>query len=174
MKRLIFDISTLCGTNNIRGIPRFTIEVLQRLVKRDLDIILICSDHFEEDRLRNCYDMLGQTNIPFQSKNVEHYTLPPFSPSEKQSKPLFGFMEELVRKIIPDSDWLDTMIENARMVKRKFIPPLSTKTNDSVKHQRSPLLEHLIRNSDAYFSPYAAIVQEIDANPSENYKSSTI
>jgi glycosyltransferase involved in cell wall biosynthesis len=166
-KKLIFDICSLGFTTEITGIPRFTIEVLRRLIKRNIfDITLICSNNCEEDALRNCYDLLGQKDIPFQSKEVEHYILPSYSPSEKQSKPLFGYMDEFIHKTIPHSDLLDTVIEYARKIKRKIIPPHRATIDLAIKRQRFPLLEHLIRNSDAYFSSHYAIIQEIDVNPS--------
>jgi glycosyltransferase involved in cell wall biosynthesis len=167
MKRLIFDISPLCFTTELAGIPRFTVEVLRRLIEKNLfDITLICSNNCEENALRNCYYFLGQKDIPFQSKNVEHYNLPLITPSKKRSKPLLGYAEELVRKVIPNSDLLDNLIECARIIKRKIIPPHQTTVDFSAKCQRSPLLERLIRNSDIYFSSCFTIIQETDVNPS--------
>jgi glycosyltransferase involved in cell wall biosynthesis len=163
MKRLIFDICPLGITTEFTGIPRFTIEVLRRLIERNIfEITLICSNNCEEDALRNCYNILKQTNIPFQSKYIEHYILP----AKKQSKPLFGYMEEFFRKIIPQSDLLDNLIENVRIIKRKIIPPLPTTSDLSAVHQRSLFFERLICNSDVYFSSFHAIIQEADLNPS--------
>jgi glycosyltransferase involved in cell wall biosynthesis len=175
-KRLIFDIAYLSSAREIAGIPRFTIEVLRRLIKRDIfDITLICSGNREEDALRNCYHLLGQKKIPFQSKDIENYVLPLFSTSKKQPITLFGRIEMLVYKIIPYWNWLDTIIEKARIIKRKIIPPYPVTIASSLKHQellltcqRSPLWECLVLDSDAYFSPYFAIIPEIDVNPSIN------
>jgi glycosyltransferase involved in cell wall biosynthesis len=167
MKWLVFDISFLCFTTELTGIPRFTVEVLRRLIEKDIfDITLICSHNREEDALRNCYYFLGRKDIPFQSKNVEHYNLPLIIPSKKRSKPLFGYVEELVRKVIPNSDFWNNLIECTRIIKRKIIPPHPTTVDFPAKCQRFPLLEHLIRNSDIYFSSYFAIIPEIDSNPS--------
>jgi glycosyltransferase involved in cell wall biosynthesis len=116
--------------------------------------------------LRNCYYFLGQKDIPFQSKNVEHYNLPLITPPKKRSKPLLGYAEELVRKVIPNSDFLDNLIECTRIIKRKIIPPHPTTVDFSAKRQWSPLLERLIRNSNIYFSSYFAIIPEVDINPS--------
>ncbi|MDR2169544.1 MAG: glycosyltransferase family 4 protein, partial [Planctomycetaceae bacterium] len=166
-KKLIFDIGTLGIATEMTGISRFTIEVLRRLIERNLfEITLICSNNCEEEALRNCYNILGQNNIPFQSRYVEHYILPLCLQSKKRSKSFFGYMEEFVYKIIPQSDWLDNLIENARIIKRKFISPHQVTTTFSENRQRSPLFEHLIRNSDAYFSSYYAIIPEIGVNPS--------
>jgi hypothetical protein len=121
-KKLIFDISPLGLATEMSGISRFTIEVLRRLIDRNLfEITLICSNNCEEDALRNCCNILGHKNIPFQSKDVEHYILPSFSQSEKQSKPFFGYAEEFIRKIIPQSDLLDKRIHTAyNQLKRKI------------------------------------------------------
>ncbi|MDR2643037.1 MAG: glycosyltransferase family 4 protein [Planctomycetaceae bacterium] len=160
--RLIFDISPIGFTTEVTGISRFTIEVLRRLINRNIfDITLISPYCCEEDALRNYYNIIGQKNIPFQSKEIEHYILP----SKKRSNSLFGYMEEVVHNVIPESNWLDSMIENARKIKRKIIPPNQATIDPTLKRQRFPLLEYLIRNSDAYFSPYYAMINEIDVNP---------
>jgi glycosyltransferase involved in cell wall biosynthesis len=165
-KKLIFDISPLGLATEMTGISRFTIEILRRLIGRNLfEITLICSNNCEEEALRNCYNILGYKNIPFQSKDVEHYILPSFSKIEKRTKSFLGYTEEFVRQTIPQSAWLDNLIENARIIKRKIIPPHQSTIGFSGKRQRSPLLERLIHNSDAYFSPFDAVIQEIDVNP---------
>jgi glycosyltransferase involved in cell wall biosynthesis len=169
MKRLIFDIAYLGSTTKICGIPRFTVEILRRLIEKKIfDITLICSKNCEENALRNCYHLLGHNNIPFQSKEVEHYVLPLFSTPEQQKQPknLLGYMEGIVYKIIPHWNWLDTMIEKVRTIKRKIIPPHPVTIDSSLKHQRSLLWECLVRDSDAYFSSYFTIIQEVDVNPS--------
>jgi glycosyltransferase involved in cell wall biosynthesis len=166
-RRLIFDIAYLGSTTKISGIPRFTIEVLRRLIEKDIfDITLICSQNCEEEALRNCYHLLGQKKIPFQSKDIEYYVLPLFlTPKKlKQPKNLFGYMEGVVYKIIPHWNWLDAMIEKVRTVKRKIIPPPPITIDPP--YQRSSLWERLARDSYAYFSPYFAIIQEADVNPS--------
>jgi glycosyltransferase involved in cell wall biosynthesis len=57
------------------------------------------------------------------------------------------------------------LIECTRIIKRKIIPPHQA-TIVSGNRQRSPFFERLICNSDAYFSSYYAMIQEIDVNPS--------
>ncbi|MDR1963461.1 MAG: glycosyltransferase family 4 protein [Planctomycetaceae bacterium] len=71
----------------------------------------------------------------------------------------------MVRTVLPDSEMLESIIEKVRVVKRKIIPADQLTNKYSTKRERSSLLEQLIRNSDVYFSPYSAVVPEIDVNP---------
>jgi glycosyltransferase involved in cell wall biosynthesis len=162
MKRLIFEIYPLIFSSKISGIFRFTLEILRRLIERELfEITLICSENCEEDALRNFDNIFvnvrQQKNIKFQSKDVENYVLPLVATSNVQHKTFFGYLEEWGLAVLPESKAIEFVVEKARAIKQKIIPPY--------QRERSPLLEHLIRNSDAYFSPFNLLVPEIDVNP---------
>ncbi|MDR2642451.1 MAG: glycosyltransferase family 4 protein [Planctomycetaceae bacterium] len=167
MKRLVFDIFFLGVTAEVSGISRFTVEVLRRILEKDtFDITLICSEDCEEDVLRNFdnnfINVRQQKNIKFQSKNIENYVLPSISTPKIKYKTFWGYLEERVLAVLPESKMLKIVVEKARAIKQKFISPYQ---NYPVKRERSPLLERLIRDSDAYFSPFNIIVPEIDVNP---------
>jgi glycosyltransferase involved in cell wall biosynthesis len=170
MKRLIFEIYPLIFSNKVGGISRFTIEILRRLIERELfEITLICSEDCEENALR-CFDNIfinlrQQKNIKFQSKNVENYILPPVSTPEVKYKTFFGYLEEWVLAVLPNSKILEFIVEKARAIKQKIISPYQPTSNNLVKRERSPLLERLICDSDVYFSPFNIIVPEINVNP---------
>ncbi|MDR2642452.1 MAG: glycosyltransferase family 4 protein, partial [Planctomycetaceae bacterium] len=159
-QKLIFDIANLSqsGQSIVVGVPRFIIEILKRLIESEkFDIVTICSLPEEEFALRNLKRFLP-IDIPFQSKNVEHYILPDKPTSTKKS--FLSKIEETLKNCFPESNFLKWIISTCRAVKWRLFPPPFR-----VEHKLSPFYERLVENSDIYFSPSYSFIPELVFNP---------
>lgn len=158
-KRLIFDIALFSVSKEMSGIPRVAYEFLKRFLDQDdFDITLICSTRDEEAAWRNVNHLFGRI-LPFQSREVENYSLP--EQPTKPHKTSLRRCEDLVRLIFKNR-FLDHGIEAARKVKWFFRPPPPPPIIPP--RSRSRFLENLVRQSDVYFSPFYPVVPEADAN----------
>lgn len=155
---MIFDIANFSGQPTITGVPRYVIEVLRRLMERnEFEITTICSLPEEEFALRN-FKQFFPYDLPFQSKNIEDYSLPEkvavMGPTRLKR------IENALFERFPNNRFLRFFAKTIRAVKWKLSPPpFLTERN------RSPFYERLIRESNFYFSPFHPLVPELDANP---------
>ncbi|MDR1925098.1 MAG: glycosyltransferase family 4 protein [Planctomycetaceae bacterium] len=158
-KKLIFDIANLAGQNTMTGIPRYICEVLLRLFEADkFEIVTICSLPEEESALRNFRQHFPYV-LPFQSKNVEHYVLPD-RPAAAQ-KSLLKKAEDFLTDRLPDNQILKSAEKILRSIKWKLAPPAFF-----AKRDPSPFYEKLVNEADIYFSPFNALIPELNQKKS--------
>lgn len=158
LKRMIFDIGNFSGQATMVGIPRYVIEVLQRLVESNrFDITTICSLPEEEFALRN-FKRFFPYELPFQSKTVENYSLPEKAANTQPSR--LARLENKFNDRFSNNRILKFLFDTARAVKWKISPPPFL-----VKRKRSSFYEDLVRKSDIYFSPFHPLIPELDVNP---------
>ncbi|MDR3199350.1 MAG: glycosyltransferase family 4 protein [Planctomycetaceae bacterium] len=157
--RLIFDIACFTGQPSMSGSLRYTVEVLERLVKSEkFDIVTICSLPEEEFALRNLQRYFHY-QLPFQSKDVEHYVLPEKTVTAEKS--MLRKTEDVLKKLFPDSRILKFVADIIRTVKWKLSPPPFLS-----QRKISPFYEKLISESDIYFSPFHPLISELNFNQS--------
>jgi glycosyltransferase involved in cell wall biosynthesis len=158
-KRLIFDIACFTGQSSMTGSLRYTIEVLKRLVESGrFDIVTICSLPEEEFALRNLRRYFHY-QLPFQSKDAEHFILP--EKSIHVEKSWLRKTEDKLNKLFPDSRVLQFVADIIRAVKWKLSPPPFL-----IERKASPFYEKLITESDIYFSPFHPLIPELNCNQS--------
>ncbi|MDR2755228.1 MAG: glycosyltransferase family 4 protein [Planctomycetaceae bacterium] len=155
--RLIFDIACFTGQPSMSGSLRYTIEVLKRLVESEkFDIVTICSLPEEEFALQNLQRYFHY-QLPFQSKDVEHFVLPEKSINAEKS--LLRKTEVILKKLFPDSRILKFVADIIRAVKWKLSPPPFL-----TERKISPYYEKLITKSDIYFSTFHPLIPELNFN----------
>lgn len=157
-RRIIFDIANFSGVSTMTGIPRYIVEILSRLVRRDdLDITTICSLPEEDHAYRN-FKKYFPHEIRFQSQNAEHYTPPTDRCFSEKSR--LKRLEEKLQSLFPDNPFVSAVARWARYVKWTVAkPPFLS------ERPRSPFFERLVRESDLYFSPFHPLIPELDVKP---------
>ncbi|MDR2171451.1 MAG: glycosyltransferase family 4 protein [Planctomycetaceae bacterium] len=173
-KRLIFDIGIFAFSAELSGVPRFTAEVLQRLVERDeFDIVLICSIDNEAKAFYNLKQNLNCT-LPFQSKikaDLIYSELDDFVQKKliiENKRPTFlGRVEEFFLSFFPQSKILQKIIDLTRKIKwAVFQPHIPLNKEKWQTPPMSPYFEKLVKESDAYFSPFHPLIPELSIKPS--------
>jgi glycosyltransferase involved in cell wall biosynthesis len=141
------------------GSLRYAVEVLKRLVESEkFDIVTVCSLPEEEFAWRNLKRYFSY-QLPFQSKDAEHFVLRDVPVSSEKSK--LRRIEDRLKKMFPDSRILKFVSDIIRAVKWKLSPPpfLTERTS-------SPFYEKLVTGSDIYFSPFHPLIPELNQNQS--------
>ncbi|MDR1141292.1 MAG: nucleotidyltransferase domain-containing protein, partial [Planctomycetaceae bacterium] len=157
--RLIFDIACFTGQPSMSGSLRYAIEVLKRFVESEkFDIVAICSLPEEEFALRNL-SRYFHYQLPFQSKETEHFVLPDTPASSGKS--FLRKIEDALTKILPDNRILKFVTDSIRTVKWKLSPPPFL-----TERKSSPFYEKLVTESDIYFSPFHPLIPELGCKKS--------
>jgi glycosyltransferase involved in cell wall biosynthesis len=167
-KKLIFDIAIFAFSAELSGVPRFALEILKCLMKRDdFEIVLVCSI---ENNEANAFSNLKQNlnfNLPFQSREKKELIFSNADEFFKQkikneNKPctFLGQTEYFFLSRFPKSKLLKKLINFTKKIK---------KVADNKKQQvlpNSPFFEKLVTESDAYFSPFHPLLSELSVKPS--------
>ncbi|MDR1290926.1 MAG: glycosyltransferase family 4 protein [Planctomycetaceae bacterium] len=172
-KKLIFDIAIFTFSVDLSGVPRFTLEVLRHLRKRDnLEIVLICSLDNEAKAFLNLKQNLD-VNLPFQTREKKELI---FSESdefikqkliiENKRPPLLGRIKDFILSCFPQSKILRKVIDFAIKIKRIIIFQKQLLLNKGKSQSTSQYFEELVMESDAYFSPFHTPIPELSIKPS--------
>jgi glycosyltransferase involved in cell wall biosynthesis len=165
-KKLLFDIANFSGQGTMAGVPRYIVEVLTRLVKRqEFDITLLCSLPEEEFAYRNLRRFID-FDLPFVSYEgkdySKHYRNAKAGSDNQTQLTFLKGIELKVKHFFPKSKFVQLFIDAVRAIKWKVFGTPKFLTI----RQRSSVFEELVRNSDIYFSPFHRLIPELDVNPS--------
>jgi glycosyltransferase involved in cell wall biosynthesis len=172
-KKLIFDIAIFAFSADLSGVPRFTLEILKRLMKRnDLEIVLICSLENEAEAFFNLKQNLD-FNSSFQTRERKEAILSDSDEflkqkliAEKKYPTFLGRVKDFVLSYFPKSKLLYQLIDLARKIKKPILQSFLFNKNNLQTETKFRYFEQLVIESDIYFSPFYPLLPELSANPS--------